>query len=124
MAAKSKMVSMDAVVWFNPACSKCRGIQALLDDKGISAEFRHYLEEPPTAAELEELLAKLGTTEPMALMRTTETTFTELGVADLSGEAQIQAIVENPILLTRPILVMGDQAVVARPVDRALELLP
>ena len=60
---------------------------------------------------------------PMALMRTTEATFTELGVVNLSGEAQIQAIVETPILLTRPILVMGDQAVVARPVDRALKLL-
>ena len=115
---------MDAVVWFNPACSKCRSIQALLDDKGISAEFRNYLEEPPTTAELEELLAKLGATEPMALMRTTEAAFTEFGVADLSCEAQIQAIVDNPILLTRPILVMGGQAVVARPVDRALRLLP
>jgi arsenate reductase len=115
---------MDAVVWFNPACSKCRGIQALLDDKDISAEFRHYLVEPPTTLELEELLKKLGTEDPMALMRTTEAEFSELGVAELSREAQIQAIVENPILLTRPILVMGDQAVVARPADRALEILP
>ena len=121
---KSKMESMDAVVWFNPACSKCRGIQALLADKDISAEFRHYLVEPPTTLELEELLKKLGTEDPMALMRTTEAEFSELGVAELSREAQIQAIVENPILLTRPILVMGDQAVVARPVDRALEILP
>lgn len=123
MAVKSKMVSMDAVVWFNPACSKCRGIQVLLDDKGISAEFRHYLAKPPTAAELEEILAKLGTDDPLALMRTTEAAFSDLGVADLSREAQIQAIVENPIILTRPILVMDEKAVVARPVDRALKIL-
>ncbi|MNL63644.1 Arsenate reductase [compost metagenome] len=83
-----------------------------------------YLDTPPSFEELDGLLRKLGM-EPQALMRTGEDRYAELGLSTktLSREEAIRVMVENPILIERPIVVKGDKAVVARPPERAQDLL-
>lgn len=111
-------------IYHNPRCSKSRDAMKLLEARGIQPEVIHYLDQPPTAAELEELLAKLGL-EPLELMRRSEKPFRELNLAagDRSREELIRILVDHPILIERPIVVHGDRAVVARPPERLEELL-
>ena len=114
---------MSVTVWFNPACSKCRAVKSLLEERGIDAEYRLYLEQAPTVVELEDLVVKLGDPEATKLLRTKEEAFTELGLADATPAARIEAACNHPLLINRPIVVAGDRAVVARPVELALEVL-
>ncbi len=73
--------------------------------------------------QLQELMGQLGITDPRAMMRTGEDIYNELGLADQSGPALLEAIAAHPILLERPIVVRDGQAVIARPPERLLELL-
>ena len=57
----------DPVVWFNPACSKCRTAQVILTDHGIAATYLDYLHQPPAAEELQRVLEMLGATDPRAI---------------------------------------------------------
>lgn len=110
-------------LYVNPRCSKCRTALALLDERGVQAEQVAYLDDPPTAVDLQRLMRQLGIEDPRQMMRTGEATYAELGLADQSGQALIEAIARHPILLERPIFVVGDRAVIARPPERLLELL-
>ena len=109
-------------VWFNPKCSKCRQAKALLDERGVEYELYEYLATPPTRAELDEVLAKLGESA-RAIVRSKEAEFAELGLAEADDEAVLAALSEHPKLIERPILVGATRAVVARPPERLLELL-
>jgi arsenate reductase len=84
-----------------------------------------YLQDPPSARRLEELLGLLGL-EPRDLMRKGEKEYKDLGLDDpkVSRKKLIEAMVENPILIERPIVVRGKRAVVGRPPERIRELLP
>ncbi len=113
----------DTLVWFNPRCSKCRGLRALLEERGVEAEYRHYLEQPPTAAELEQLRGLLGLDDPAPMIRSKEAAFAELGLEGAEPERLLAAVAERPELLERPVLVRGGKAVIARPPEKALELL-
>lgn len=113
----------EATVYFNPRCSKCRTAQSILEERGVDATFVRYLDEPPTRDDLERLLRLLGTDDPRAMMRTGEPAYAERGLATADRDALLDAIVEEPVLLERPIVVIGDRAVVARPPERLLELL-
>lgn len=114
---------MSAIVWFNGKCSKSRGLRDLLAERGVEAEFRHYLEQPPTREELESLLTALGSTDPMDIIRPKEKPFAEKGLHGADRETLLDAIADSPILLQRPILVMGGKAVIARPPEQAESLL-
>lgn len=105
-------------VYFNPSCSKCRGARALLEERGVSATYVHYLDERPTRQTLEALLERLGETSPRAIVRTGEPIYEALKLADADDERLFSAIVAHPILLERPIVVRGDRAVMARPPER------
>ncbi|MYS83576.1 arsenate reductase family protein [Embleya scabrispora] len=106
-------------IWINPACSKCRSALSLLDAEGAEYTVRRYLEEPPTAAELEGVLARLGL-EPWEIARTGEAIAGELGMRTWAREEAergrwIAALAEHPILIQRPIITADDgSAVVAR----------
>jgi arsenate reductase len=116
---------MSFAIYHNPRCSKSREALALLKARGIEPEVIPYLDRPPDAATLGRLLDLLGL-EPRALMRTKEPEYKALGLdaPDLSREQLIAAMVANPKLIERPILVKdGAQAVVGRPLDRVMELL-
>lgn len=115
---------MNTVIYHNPRCSKSRQALSLLEEAGVNAQVVKYLETPPLAEELDELLTKLGL-EPLDVMRTKDDLFKELGLVgrSLTREEGIRLLAEHPALLERPIVVKGDKAVVARPPERVSELL-
>ncbi len=106
----------DVTIWHNARCSKSRQAKALLeDDLAVSAEVREYLKEPPTREELVELMGLLGLDDPRAMMRTGEDAYRQLGLAEAGPDELLDAIVEHPILLERPIVVHDGVAVIGRP---------
>ncbi len=113
----------DVTVWFNPQCSKCRTAQGILVEHGIEADYVRYLEAAPTRGELERVLGLLGADDPVAIARTGEDQWNELGLAGASREEILDALAANPILIERPIVIRGERAVVGRPPERVLELL-
>ena len=113
-----------AVLYHNPRCSKSRAALALLQERDVDFDVVRYLETPPDEASLRELLGQLGMT-PLELMRRGEARYRELGLkaATVSDDDRIRAMVENPILIERPIFITRGKAVVGRPPERVLELL-
>jgi arsenate reductase (glutaredoxin) len=112
-------------IWHNPRCSKSREALALLSDAGVEPSVRRYLEDPPTAEELDRALTALGL-EPWELARTGEPVAKELGLADWAHERGrwIEAMVAHPILIERPVVVSADgRAVVGRPPELVSKLL-
>lgn len=116
---------MDLVIYHNPRCSKSRQTLALLEERGQTPKVVEYLKTPPDAATLKRILASLGMTSPRELMRRKEEVYKTLRLDDpaLSDDQLIAAMVENPILIERPIVVAGDRAAVGRPPENVLELL-
>lgn len=108
----------------NPRCSKSRAALALLETHGAAFEVVHYLDTPPTEAQLRSLLAQLGI-PARGLLRTGEGEYAELGLAEraLDDDAVIAAMVRHPRLIERPVFVRGGRAVIGRPPERVLELL-
>lgn len=111
-------------IYHNPRCSKSRETLQLLQSKGIEPEVILYLETPPDARTLKDLLKKLGLT-PRELMRTKEPEYKSMGLDDtnLSDEQLIAAMVECPKLIERPIVVHGKKAALGRPPENVLEIL-
>ena len=110
-------------LYVNPACSKCRSAVAILDEHHVEAEQLRYLDTPPEVPELERLMDLLGIDDPRQMMRTGEPEYAELRLDEAPAAELLEAITRHPILLERPIFVVGDRAVVARPPERLLELL-
>ena len=117
------MTQEDVQVWFNPHCSKCRTVQGILAERGVEADYVRYLEQTPTREQIESVLAMLGTDDPRAIMRTGEAVYTALGLAGAERHALLDAMVANPILIERPIVIRGGRAVVGRPPENVLDLL-
>ena len=109
-------------VFFNPSCSKCRTVQSVLEERGVEAEYVRYLEHAPSREDLEEVMRLLGTDHPGEMMRTGNELFGTLGLATADREELLDAMVANPILIERPIIIRGDRAVIGRPPERVLEL--
>ena len=114
---------MPAQLYVNPVCSKCRTAVSILAEHHVQADTVRYLDEPPTVTDLQRLMTLLGFDDPRLMMRTGEPVYAELALDDLAGDALLEAITQHPILLERPIFVVGDRAVIARPPERILELL-
>lgn len=111
-------------IYEKPTCSTCRKLAALLKDRGIDFERINYIIDPPSVPELQELLYKLQL-PPRALLRSKEREYRELGLdGDVSDDVILAAIATYPALLQRPIVVHGERAVIARPPERVLEILP
>lgn len=115
---------MMVTIYHNPRCSKSRATLELLEQKGVTPKVVAYLDTPPTAAELDSILKALGK-EPRELMRKGEDPYKALSLDDesLSRDVLIKAMVENPILIERPIVVNGKKAAVGRPPESVLEIL-
>ena len=111
-------------LYHNPRCSKSRQTLQLLKERGISPEIVLYLENTPDAQTLKGLLSKLGISARQ-LLRKGEAEYKERGLADeaLSEAALIDAMVEAPKLIERPIVVRGDRAVLGRPPENVLALI-
>ena len=116
---------MTSTLFHNPRCSKSRGALELLRERGIEPRIVAYLDQPPSVAELQDLLRMLGT-GARSLLRDGEPEYTELGLSDpsLDQDALIAAMVAHPRLIERPVFVHAGRAVIGRPPERVLELLP
>jgi arsenate reductase (glutaredoxin) len=114
---------MSPQLYVNPACSKCRTAVSILEEHNVKTDEVRYLDEPPTVADLRRLMRLLGVDDPRMMMRTGESVYTELALDGQAGGALLDAITRHPILLERPIFIVGDRAVIARPPERLLELL-
>ncbi|MBU0656748.1 MAG: arsenate reductase (glutaredoxin) [Gammaproteobacteria bacterium] len=112
------------MIYHNPRCSKSRQTLELLESKGVAPSIVKYLETPPDAATLGSLLDMLGL-EPRDLMRQQEAEYIDLNLAnlELTREQLIQAMVENPRLIERPIVVSHGKAVIGRPPEKVLDIL-
>ncbi len=111
-------------IYHNPRCSKSRQTLELLQNNDIEPEVVLYLETPPSANTLKELLGKLGISA-RDLLRKGEDAYKENNLKDpsLSEEALIDAMTRFPKLIERPIVVKGDKAVLGRPPENVLELI-
>jgi arsenate reductase len=113
-----------AQVFHNPQCSKSRGALEILAERGVAADVVEYLETPPDRATLERIVDAIPD-GPGALVRH-DKRFGELGL-DADGytnrDAVVALLLEHPELMERPVVFVGDRAVIARPSERVLELL-
>ncbi|MGI9480160.1 MAG: arsenate reductase (glutaredoxin) [Hyphomicrobiaceae bacterium] len=111
-------------IYHNPRCSKSRATLAMLRDAGHEPEVVLYLDEPPSAARLKQLLQAMGLSA-REIMRPKEPPYKELGLADesLSEDVLIEHMVAHPILIERPIVVAGDEVRLCRPAERVQELI-
>jgi arsenate reductase len=110
-------------IYHNPKCSKSRQALALLEGRGLTPRIVRYLENPPTAAELVEIVRKLGI-RPEQLVRKGEDVYqAKFAGRTLSDDQWIAAMVENPILIERPIVVAATRAVIGRPPEQVSALL-
>ncbi len=111
-----------ATLLHNPRCSKSRAARALLEDAGVEFDVREYLKQPLSAVELQDLHAKLG--RPVAeWTRFAEAEAKDAGVSKGSGDAALlAAMAAHPKLMERPILIVGDRAIVGRPPEAIRDL--
>ena len=113
----------NVTIWHNPRCSKSRNAVALLEEQGIEAEVVKYLDTPPSKDEIKAVLKMLGMSA-RELMRTKETLYKELGLKDVTDEEElIDAMVQNPKLIERPVVIKEGRAAIGRPIENIMELL-
>lgn len=111
------------VIYFNPECSKCKEAKEILDSSACEYEIRNYLETAPSVNELKELVSKLGC-KAEDLVRKTEPLFiNEFSSNNYSEQEWIELLCENPVLLQRPIVIDGVNALIGRPPSLVLELI-
>ena len=119
--SRKKRYVMSVKLYHNPKCSKSRQTLALIQEKGVEPDIVEYLVNPPSTAELKDVLDMLGL-EPCDIVRRKEAR--EEGIADdLDGVALIEAICKHPRVLQRPIFVKGDKAAIGRPPENVLDIL-
>jgi arsenate reductase len=115
----------DVTVFHNQACSKSRGALEILDERGVGYDVVRYLDTPPDRATLVRILDAIPDA-PQSLVRTDDAKFRALGVAkaDVTTREQvIDLLVAHPEVMQRPVVLVGDRAVIARPSEKVLELL-
>lgn len=115
---------MSVKIYHNPRCSKSRQTLQLLEEKGVNAEIVEYLKDAPSKTELESVLTLLALS-PRDLMRKGEAVYAELNLSDdaLSNDQLIAAMLENPILIERPIVLANGKAAIGRPPESVLDIL-
>jgi arsenate reductase len=115
---------MSVEIYHNPRCSKSRQTLQLLQDKGIDPDVVEYLKTPPDKATLEEILGMLGM-EPRELMRRKEKEYKALQLDDptLTRAQLVEAMIANPKLIERPIVIQNGKAAIGRPPEKVLDIL-
>jgi arsenate reductase len=116
---------MDVIIYHNPACGASRNTLALIRNAGVEPHVVEYVKTPPTRAMIEQLIDRMGI-PVRALLREKGTPYAELGLDDetLSDDALLDAMVEHPILINRPIVVSPAGVRLCRPSEEVLDLLP
>jgi len=113
----------DVTLWHNPRCSKSRSALKLLEEAGHQVSVRRYLEEAPSLEELTRLQSALGLSA-LEMMRPKEASFRANGLSRSDDDATLlAAMAAHPILIERPVALVGNRAVIGRPPERVLEIL-
>ena len=117
-------MSDSTTIYHNPRCSKSRAAMDLLTDKGIETNVVKYLDTPPDSAAIAEILDMLDL-EPRELMRKGEQAYKDnnLDDATLTREKLIEAMVNNPSVIERPIVVKDGKAAIGRPIENIIDIL-
>lgn len=115
---------MSVTIYHNPRCSKSRATLALLKEKGVEPEIIEYLRTPPSKDEMTRILDGLAVA-PRDLMRKKEEPYKALNLGDdsMDRDALIDAMLENPILMERPVVVKDGKYALGRPPENVLEIL-
>ncbi|MDG2297283.1 MAG: arsenate reductase (glutaredoxin) [Gammaproteobacteria bacterium] len=115
---------MPVTILHNPRCSKSRQSLELLTNNGVDAQVILYLQDPPTSSEIKNILKKLNLS-PSEILRKGETRFKELAISleDIDDDQLITLMVENPILIERPIIFNETKAVIGRPPENTLDII-
>lgn len=120
---KAIMDNKQTIIYYNPKCSKCRMTLDILNNKGTTPEVIEYLNNTPSKSELKQIITRLGITANQ-IVRKKESAYLEAGLNEASSEDEIlNAMVQFPILIERPIVIHNDKAVIGRPPENVLEIL-
>lgn len=114
---------MENSVFFNPECTNCNTVKGILTERGIDADYVRYLDQAPSRADLERVMGLLGIDDPTEMMRRKEPVWDELNLDSAGRDELIDAMVAHPILIQRPIVILGDKAIIARPAEEVLQIL-
>ena len=110
-------------IFHNPRCGKSRDCLAFLQQSGQEFEIIKYLEDVPTFEELSSIIQKLGI-KPIELVRQKEKIWVEnFKDKKMSDDEVIQSMISNPILIERPIVINGNKAIIARPIEKAVAII-
>lgn len=110
-------------LYHNPRCGKSRSTLALLEEHGIEPKIVEYLKTPPTASELASIITKLGIPAEQLVRKGEDIYKSKYAGRSLNDHQWIEAMVEHPILIERPIVVKGGKAVLGRPPDNVRALI-
>ena len=116
---------MTITIYHNPKCGTSRNVLAMIRERGVEPVVIEYLKTPPTRGRLQELIAAMGI-EARALLRRKEAPYAALGLDDprLTEDEILDAMVANPILIERPIVVAPKGVRLCRPKETVLDILP
>jgi arsenate reductase len=114
--------AMRVTIFHNPKCSNSRRCLEIIREEGFEPTIIEYLQHPPSAAQLEKLIGRMGIAI-RDVVRTKEALYAEMGLEDAGAPALLNAVVAHPILLNRPIVVTEKGARLCRPPDLVRELL-
>ena len=114
----------DVTIYHNPRCSKSLETLALLENTDANITIIKYLDTPPSVDTLQQILTQLGFDSARQLMRTKEAIYKELGLKEENKEAALlSAMIENPKLIERPIVLANGKAAIGRPPESVLAIL-
>lgn len=117
------MASPEITIWHNNRCSKSRSALNILEEKGITPSVVKYLDTPPSAKEIKDVLKKAGI-NAHDLVRKDEDIYKQLYKGKTLSEAEwVDVMVQHPSLIERPVVINGNKAVVARPPEKVLDIL-
>ena len=118
------MTSQELTIYHNPSCSKSRETLQILEYHKFLPRIIEYLDTPPSALKISEIVKKLGLA-PIDLLRTTEKAYIDAKYqADLMTDQEIiEAIVKHPSLLQRPIVICGNKAIIGRPPATVMDII-
>lgn len=111
-------------LYHNPKCSKSRATLVLLQEHGVQPKVIEYLKTPPSAAELKAIVEKLGIAPEQLVRKGEEVYKSKYAGKHLTDAQWIKAMVDDPILIERPIVVAGRRAALGRPPENVEQLLP
>ncbi|SON50283.1 arsenate reductase (glutaredoxin) [Vibrio tapetis] len=116
---------MSVVIYHNPRCSKSRETLGLLEERGIEPKIVKYLDESLSTSQLKSVFELLQLPSVRDMMRTKEAVYKELslGEANVTDEQLFEAMVSNPKLIERPIVIANGQAKLGRPPEQVLTIL-